>query len=174
MIGTFISVWFKNRETSVAYSFDTCFSYLSNAICNFVMPIIFNHFRSLTFCFGTVFEMALIGLLFSLVVCYIDGKSKETEEVNSDGKEAEKFSLKMIKDVPLSFWLLAVAIATVMESFLLQDIISSSMYQDIFGFSDQEAGFFISIPSMFLGLLCLISGTIVYNIGRKPLVRKCP
>ncbi len=166
---TYLSIWFKNRETAFAISLDTCCCYLAVSITNFAHPRIYNKFKSLKGNYWMLFIITLFSFTCGLILCYLDTHApKQEEEKPKEGEEA--FSLKAIKKLPITIWLLCGSQLTVLQCFQLQDIIASKMFQDLFGLDNEAAGIVIASPALLLGVLSFFSGIIVYRIGRKPLL----
>lgn len=69
-------------------------------------------------------------------------------------------------------WLLLASQLTVLQSFQLQDIVAGKMFQELYGLDNESAGLVIASPNIVLGVLCFVFGIVIYNLGRKPLLRK--
>jgi len=166
---TYLSIWFKNRETAFALSFDTCCCYLTVAVMNFIHPRIYNHFHSLKGNYWFMFMITVFAFGTGIILCKLDTYAPATE--NEPPKEGEeKFGISAIKTLPRLIWLLTASQLTSLQCFQLQDIIASKMFQELWGLTNEEAGLIISSPAVVLGVLSFVSGIIVYRIGRKPLL----
>lgn len=160
-------MWFKNRETTLALTLDTSIDYLSIALSDIINPIIYNYFHSLFYNFLLMTILCCAGLIIGLFACYLDTFSTNDEE---DSSVDHELNLKTMKELPIQYWLMAMVQPTVMQSLVLQDIFSSSMFQDLWDLTNETAGRLIASPNFFIAGLCFFCGIVVYNIGKKPLI----
>lgn len=165
---TYLSIWFKNRETAFSMSMDTLCCYLSNSISFYIHPKIYNKFGSLKGNFFLMFILAVLGLIHGVLLCYLDSYAPPDEDEKKENEEEQGFSWSEIKRLPSMVWILAGGEITILQAFSLQDILSSKMFQSLFGLTNEEAGVVVGVPSIVLGLLSIVAGIIIYRLGCKP------
>jgi len=179
---TYMSIWFKNKETAFALSMDMCCCFLSVAIMNFAHPRVYNKFHALRGNYWMLFMMAVFGFCCGLILCYLDTfapkhttqeEEKKEEHVQEGEKKQGGGLLAVIKGYPAILWFLIGSMVTVIQSFMLQDVVASKMFQDLYGLDNEAAGFVIALPNLVLGVLTFVCGIIVYRVGRKPLILLC-
>ena len=161
---TYIGIWFKNRETALGVSLNILSSYISKFIFSTLHPIIYNKIGALKGNFWMNFILSLISFASAILLCYLDSFAAPDE----DDVKQEKFTISNIKRIPLLGWLLNGCQLTILQSFLLLDMMSPDMFQKIFGMTNEEAGFIFGFPLLILAIFGIFTGMIIYRIGYKP------
>lgn len=171
---TYLSIWFKNRETAFAISSDTFCCYLSNFAFAAIHPIVFNRFKSLAGNYWMTFLMASVAFCYGWLLCYLDSYAPPDQDEKKEGESDEGFSISTIKRLPAIVWILMGGQLTILQSFMLQDVMSGDLFQKIFGLTNEEAGIAIGIPSLVLGVFSIFTGLIIYRVGHKPHISNLP
>ncbi len=169
MTTTYESIWFKDRETAFATSFDTCCCFTSVAVFYLVHPWIYNNTHDLGMNYWLLLMLVCVGFICGLVLCCLDTLSPGVTEGKEE--EAGRGIVKEVRSLPPLLWLFVAAVTTVSPSYQLQDTLASSMFQDVFGLTNQGAGLVIAVPMLVMGVFSFVGGIVVYRFGHKPTTR---
>jgi len=166
VISTYESVWFKNKETSLAMAIDNAFETLGVMVMFFIQPSVYEGTKSLFVCFGIVTVTCVGSLIAGVVLVYIDVYAPKEDEDTE--KEAYKhFSWSLFKEMGSGFWYLTASHMFIGGAASAMSNIISAFFQDRFGLDADTAGYVAGSSPLLMAIVAIPLGLFLHKYGYK-------
>ena len=163
-----IRTWFNDNEISRANSFIMISSTVSVLLCDIAYPNLYQTYNTLRVPYSVGSVISAISLAAGVVLILIHKKLQRLKKKDAGGSQARHLSLKSIKDLPKTYWLVTIAAIFGMNPYLNAKSYESKFLQTQFHFSVGTAGVLLSIGVVASGVTTPIGGILMDKIGRLP------
>lgn len=163
--------WYDKHELGKVTSITVVTQLMMSVLCSIVYPSVYEAFNLLWPSFLIGAAICAASLLIVVAQVSIHNKMlKEEEDNQSKSKQASKVSLMVVKEFPLSYWLVCIAsIFSIVSCMGAKSFISKHL-QNEFGFEGSEGGYFLAFGVAVSGVGAPFAGFLISRYGRIPLV----
>ena len=112
-----IRMWFNDNELSRANSFLMISSTVSTLLCDVAYPNLYQIYHTLRVPYSVGSVISAISLAAGVVLILIHKKLQRLKKKDAGGSQARHLSLKSIKDLPKTYWLVSIAAILGMNPF---------------------------------------------------------
>lgn len=161
-----MSLFFADKEMSLAFGFALSFTRVGNIINFFVSPYLVDSF-GFRWALWVGAMVCAGSLIFTLTYFLLERHAEVEGMIVSGRKKQRKISLKDIKNFTLSYWLLCIICGLFYTNIFAMYSVFEDLLKTLYDYSSFTAGvlasliYFVSIPS------ALLMGTLVDKLGRR-------
>lgn len=160
--------WFKGKEISFAFGFNLSIGAMGSVIGGAVSPSIYSYTQSLGSTFLVGFAVCFFCSILSILLSILDKYADKVDEVTQNKiSEEEKFKLQDLKNLNLTFWLLCSENFFQCMSIYTFTMVSTSLLQTKFKFSDIASPNLTNIFSLVNAILSPFLGYFVDRFGKR-------
>ena len=165
VVSTYESIWFKNKETSLAMAIDNSVLTFGIVALFCTQPYIYNLFDSLFVCFGVNLIIYAFSIICGFLLVYIDRYAPI--ERDDEGKAFKNFSCSMFGHLGPAFWMLAIGHMLVAGPTAILSNVICAFFQDRFKLSNDLSGIIAGIAPLIMGLSAAPIGLFITKKGFK-------
>ena len=169
---TFESIWFKDKETSLAMAIDNAFETLGVVLMFFLQPHIYNASGGLFTGFSIVLICSAIGFAASFVLAYFDqyapdALGEKPEAVANDEEAYKNFSFATFKQLGSGYWMAALSYMCVAGAITLFGNVISAYFMDRFNMDSESSGYIAGSSPLAMAAATAPIGMLLHKYGYK-------